>query len=112
MKLLISNERVDNIDKVKLKFSNDFPDYLISSIKSTFIENQISPVAKNDKFEIIGDWHSLLNTFRGIVGKASRNNFKIEYNDNFSKNIIEGLIKKNKKVKAQDRNRNIKKKNL
>ena len=112
MKLLISNVRVDDIDKVKLKFSENFPDYLISSIKNTFIENQISPVAKNDKFEIIGDWHSLLNTFRGIVGKASRNNFKIQYNDNFSKNIIEELIKKNKKVKAQDKNKDKKKKSL
>ena len=77
MKISISNINLGDIDKVKLKFSPDFPDYLMSSIKSTFIENQINALVKNDKYEVVGDWHSLLNMLRGIQGKATRNNFKI-----------------------------------
>ena len=106
MILLISNIRSDNIDKVKLTFSKDFPDYVISSIKSTFIENQISPLIKNDQYEIVGDWHSLLNMLRGIQGKSVRNKFKIEVKDNFSKVIIDNLKKKNKKIKDKDKKGN------
>ena len=102
MKISISNINLGDIDKVKLKFSPDFPDYLMSSIKSTFIENQINALVKNDKYEVVGDWHSLLNMLRGIQGKATRNNFKIEVKDDFSKVIIENLIKKNNKIKTKD----------
>ena len=38
MILSISNIRSNNVDKVKLSFSKEFPDYLISSIKSTFMQ--------------------------------------------------------------------------
>jgi len=112
VKISISNINLGDIDKVKLKFSPDFPDYLMSSIKSTFIENQINALVKNDKYEVVGDWHSLLNMLRGIQGKATRNNFKIEVKDNFSKVIIENLIKKNNKIKTKDQKKNKKVKPL
>ncbi len=58
MHISISNVRINDADKVSLKISEDFTEYVWTSIKTTFQENQVTSLVRNDKYEIVGDWHA------------------------------------------------------
>ena len=72
MHISISNVRINDADKVSLKISEDFTEYVWTSIKTTFQENQVTSLVRNDKYEIVGDWHALLNMLRGLYGSSIR----------------------------------------